>query len=131
MRDRWMTGKTPRQQLGRESERKAAQWLVSQGYVIERTNVRYPVGEIDILAWERDTLCFIEVRSTRSDRWGGALATIREGKRRRLILAARCYLQGLRELPPEIRFDVVAVCWPEGEAPSMELIRGAFTADIA
>ena len=78
-----------RQQLGERSEQAARRFLVSQGYVIEETNVRFPVGEIDIVAREGDILCFVEVRATRSDAWGGPLASIGDRKRRHLIRAAR------------------------------------------
>ena len=117
-----------RWQLGQRSEQLALQFLGSQGYVIEQRNVRFPVGEIDIIAREGQTLCFVEVRSVSSPQWGGALASITDRKRRHLIRAARWYLSRCRELPPEIRFDVVAIEW-NGAAPSVELVRGAFTAD--
>lgn len=117
-----------RARLGREGERLAQRFLASQGYVIERTNVRFPVGELDIVARDGRTLCFIEVRSASSAQWGGALATITERKRRRIIQAARWYLGGQEALPPEIRFDVLAIDWHEGSAPTVELVRAAFDA---
>ena len=118
-----------RQSLGRLGERLAQQLLRSHGYVIERTNLRFPVGEIDIVARERHTLCFIEVRSTSSSYWGGPLASITDRKRRHLIRAAQWYLSRLRAMPSEIRFDVVAIEWSNEAAPATQLIRGAFTAD--
>ena len=117
-----------RRRLGRRGERLALQLLQSSGYVIERTNLRFPVGEIDILARERQTLCFVEVRSTSSSHWGGSLASITDRKRRHLIRAAQWYLSRLRAMPAEIRFDVVAIEWGNKATPSAELIRGAFTA---
>ena len=119
---------TARQHLGHQSEQLAVQMLTSQGYRIEGTNVRFPVGEIDIVAWEGTTLCFIEVRSSSSEQWGGPLATIDHRKRRHIIQAARWYLSRRRELPPEMRFDVVAVDWSTTREPHLELIRGAFDA---
>ena len=117
-----------RASLGRRSEQVAVRWLTSAGYLIEQRNVRYPVGEIDIVAREGQTLCFIEVRSTSSLRWGGPLATIDASKRRRLIQAARWYLSRCQALPPETRFDVVAITWDQEAAPAIELVRGAFDA---
>ena len=117
---------TPRQRLGRRGEALAVAFLNSAGYRIERMNVRYPVGEIDIVAREGEVLCFVEVRSTSSGQWGGPLASVTEPKRRRLIRAAQWYLAGT-PLPPEIRFDVLAIEW-EGDTPRVELIRGAFDA---
>ncbi|MBI3320752.1 MAG: YraN family protein [Candidatus Omnitrophica bacterium] len=123
-----MVDADPRHQLGRRSERVALEFLRAQGYVIERTNVRFPVGEIDILAREGATLCFVEVRSASSLQWGGSLASVGERKQRRLLRAARWYLHRLRERPPEIRFDVVAIDWQAGRVSNLELVRGAFDA---
>ena len=121
-----MSVPTDRQRLGQRGERLARQFLVSHGYVIEEANVRFPVGEIDLVAREGQALCFVEVRSTASDVWGGPLGSIGERKRRRLIRAAQWYLQRLRRLPPETRFDVVAINWLPDGTPSIELVRGAF-----
>ncbi len=109
-------------------EQVAARFLVARGYAIEARNVRFPVGEIDLVAREGQTLCFVEVRSASSSQWGGPLGSITERKRRRLIRAAQWYLQRLRTLPASTRFDVVAIAWQDGRA-SPELIQGAFTAD--
>jgi putative endonuclease len=117
-----------RQRLGRKGEELARRLLRAHGYVIEAVNVRRPVGELDVVAWEGETLCFIEVRSTRSDAWGGALATINGRKRRRLLRAAQWYLSRRRTAPREVRFDVVAIDW-QPPSPRCELIRNAFSAD--
>ena len=118
-----------RRHRGQRGEALAARWLATQGYVIERTNVRFPVGELDLIAREGDALCFVEVRSAAAGALVEPLATVDARKQQRLIRAARWYVNRLRELPPEIRFDVVAVTWhPSGE-PTFTLIRGAFDAE--
>lgn len=118
-----------RQQLGARSEELAARLLTTRGYRIAARNVRYPVGELDLVAWDGDTLCFVEVRATSSSRWGGGLASITPDKRRRLIRAARWYLARHAEPPREVRFDVVAIQWDGPTSPTPELVQGAFTAD--
>ncbi len=125
---RMLTPNEQRRALGEWSERLARQFLAGQGYVIRETNVRFPVGEIDVVAQEGGVLCFVEIRSASSAQWGGALASITDRKRQRLIRAARWYLARLRELPPEIRFDVVGIDWEPAGRPQIELIRGAFDA---
>ena len=117
-----------RQALGRDAERAAAAFLTRRGYRIERANVRFRVGEIDLVAWDRSTLCFVEVRSASSTAWGGAAASVDAAKRRHLIRAAQCYAAGLRQLPEQMRFDVVTVQWSADRRPSVEVIRGAFEA---
>ena len=123
-----MNSQTFRQKLGQRSEQIAADYLRGQGYIIEQANVRFPVGEIDLIAKEGETLCFVEVRSASSEEWGGPLATVTYPKQRRLIRAASWYLQRLRELPLYTRFDVLGITWPEAGEPSVDLIRGAFEA---
>ncbi len=117
-----------RQRRGQRAERLAAAFLSAHGYVIQQANVRFPVGEIDLIAHERHVLCFVEVRSTSSDQWGGPFASVTDRKRRRIIRAASWYLTRFRELPAEIRFDVVGITWPPDGPPSIELIRAAFDA---
>ena len=116
-----------RQDLGRRSEQLALRVLTSRGYTIQASNVRFPVGEIDIVARDGQTLCFIEVRSRSSSLWGGPLETIRAQKRRRLIRAAQWYLSRHPSSLPEIRFDVLGIQW-QGSEPVVELVQGAFDA---
>ena len=115
-------------EIGRRGEALAIRHLRAQGYAIERTNVRFPAGELDIVARDGQTLCFIEVRSRSSSDWGGPLASITAKKRRRTIRAARWYLSRYRVTPCEMRFDVVAIEWHEPQPPVLLLLRGAFEA---
>jgi putative endonuclease len=114
--------------VGRRAEQAAARYLHTHGYRIIDTNVRFPVGELDLIAWDGSVLCFVEVRSVSSEAWGGPLETITSRKRRRVIRAAQWYLQGVAEWPDEMRFDVVAVQWSETGEPSIELVKDAFLA---
>lgn len=120
-----------RQKRGQDAERLAAAYLQANGFEVLEHNVRFPVGEIDLIAQEGHTLCFVEVRSTSSLKWGGPLASITEEKRRKVIRAARWYLRGRKLQPSEMRFDVVAIDWKTDgsrNTPSIQLIRAAFTA---
>ena len=120
---------SPRGARGERAERIACTYLSAQGYELVERNVRFPVGEIDIVAKEGNALCFVEVRSASSTAWGGAAASITRPKQRRIIRAARWYLQSCRLPYLDVRFDVVAIDWRDETAPLVELIRGAFTAD--
>ena len=114
-----------RLRLGQRGERLAARLLKSKGYRIAATNVRFPVGEIDVIAWEGEMLCFIEVRVASSDRWGGAAASIGVRKQQRMIRAAHWYLTRFGATPPRTRFDVVAIDWQPRTLPVVQLIPGA------
>ncbi|MBI3319840.1 MAG: YraN family protein [Candidatus Omnitrophica bacterium] len=119
-----------RQRRGQVSERLARAYLRRQGYQIEATNVRFPIGELDLIALEGDTLCVIEVRSKASEAYGSALESITDRKRQHLIRAAQWYLQRRRpSWTGAVRFDVLAIHHESRRQPTMQLIRGAFTSD--
>lgn len=96
----------PRADAGARAEALAAAFLESQGLAIVARNVRSRFGEIDLVAKDRDTLVFVEVRLRRSNRFGGAAASITAAKRARLIAAAHTYLATLARTPP-CRVDAV------------------------
>lgn len=136
---RWLAWREPRvgsktsairrDALGKRAERLARTFLERQGYEILATNVRFPVGELDLVARDGGTLCFIEVRSTTTDQFGPPIASITDAKRRRLLRAATWYLNRHPRLADSVRFDVVTVQWSDAHEPSLELIRAAFDAD--
>ena len=120
--------------LGEKGERLASAFLEQEGYRIVMSNFTVPVGrnsrgvqvtgEIDLIALEGDTLCFIEVKTRRSDAIAGPLASVDLRKQRQIARTARVYRRifGLQEMP--YRFDVVSVLMEKGLAPRLELYRG-------
>jgi putative endonuclease len=97
---------TTRASAGAQAESLAAAFLESRGLAIVARNVRSRFGEIDLIAKERDTVVFVEVRLRRSSRFGGASASITAAKRDRLVAAAETYLATLKRTPP-CRIDAV------------------------
>ena len=109
---------------GRVGEEAAVRWLAANGYRIVERNHRNAGGEIDVVAWEADTLCFVEVKARADTRHGPAVAAVGWSKRRRLARAAAMYL-ALRRLEPPCRFDVLSLeGGPEGWR--ITLLRDAF-----
>src|SRR5688572_20657718 len=94
-------------QAGARAEQTAAELLERAGLVLLGRNWRCRHGEIDLIARERDTLVFVEVRMRRgAGRFGGAAESITVAKRARLLAAARLYLTRCApDLP--CRFDVL------------------------
>lgn len=120
-------GTSRSQQRGRDAERYAANYLCQRGYQIVETNVRFRVGEIDIVAEEDGVLVFVEVRARRSGAFGAAGESIGPGKRRRTYQAAEAYLQAHPDAAQRpSRIDVVAIeLGRRGEPIGVELIRSA------
>ncbi|MFA5180345.1 MAG: YraN family protein [Syntrophales bacterium] len=110
---------------GRLGEEIAAEYLAGVGYEILERNFRCPLGEIDIVARDRETLVFVEVRSRRTDNYGSPLESVGFAKQKKISIVAEYYLNRHGLLPAKARFDVVAVkLLPLG--PEVELIQDAF-----
>lgn len=117
-----------RGRVGRGGESLAALFLRLKGYRIEARNWRCPLGEIDIVAWDRGTLVFVEVKTRTGRAAGTPEDAVTPGKQRRLARLAQAYLGKARRDPPPCRFDVIAV---EGRTciPRLRHLRAAFRAD--
>ena len=102
-----------RAETGRAAEDAAAELLRAKGLTIVERNFRVKVGEIDLIARDRDEIVFVEVRARASAAFGGAAASVGGAKRRKLIKAAGVWLQARAWTGP-CRFDVVA--WDSGRA---------------
>lgn len=118
---------TARPQLGRRGEAAAAKFLKRLGYRIAARNYRCPVGEIDIVAVDGDTIVFVEVKSRSSADAADPENTVRGTKRRRLTRAAKHFLTRKGVGDPPCRFDVVAIVWPETGAAEVEHFIDAFS----
>ncbi|WP_136248580.1 YraN family protein [Halomonas borealis] len=121
-----MTPRSDARARGAHIERLAADWLAARGLVFEAANQHARGGELDLVMRDGATLVFVEVRHRRDARHGHPLETVTVTKQRRLILAARFYLQRNR-LSCACRFDVLAVT---GTLPDLdfEWVPGAFEA---
>jgi len=99
--------------------------LVRKGLRILARNYRCRTGEIDIVAEDRGTVVFVEVKERAGDSHGSAVETVTAAKRHKIVRAARFYAatHGVSESP--LRFDVVAIDWgPDG--PRVRHDEGAF-----
>ncbi|HEU4597113.1 MAG TPA: YraN family protein [Pyrinomonadaceae bacterium] len=135
----------PHLALGRRGEELAADYLRGLGYRLVAANFKLNVGrgrsgavvqaEIDLVAYEGRTLCFVEVKTRASDWFAAPEANVDLRKQRQLTRAARAYrrLLGLTGTPH--RFDVVTVILPppgddaQAPAPRLKLLRNFWTED--
>ncbi|MBI2387422.1 MAG: YraN family protein [Elusimicrobia bacterium] len=97
-----------RAETGRAAEDAAAELLRAKGMTVVERNFRAKVGEIDLVARDKDEIVFVEVRARASSSFGGAAASVGGAKRRKLIKAAQLWLQARAWTGP-CRFDVVAL----------------------
>lgn len=95
--------------LGAKKEAEACRYLEKKGYRIIDTNVWFPGGEIDIVAYEGEYLVFIEVKYRKNTNCGGSMYAVGYEKMRRISRCVRYYI--CREhvaLDTPMRFDIVA-----------------------
>lgn len=111
-----------RRSVGTEYERKAAAYLEALGYRIVERNFRCRTGEIDLIAWDRRVLVFLEVKYRKTGSFGSPAEAVTPAKQRTICRVADYYRirKGLSE-NQNCRFDVVSIL---GE--QIQLIRDAF-----
>jgi len=116
---------TEKKELGKKGEQLALRHLKKSGYRIIQTNYACKLGEMDIIAQEKDTLAFIEVKTRTSTAFGPPQLAVNLAKQMQLSKVALNFLKEKRLEDVKARFDVVAILLrPRGE--EIELIRDAF-----
>ena len=122
--------RTAHLRTGSQGESAAYLFLRSKGYRIVATNFRAPHnrGEIDLIAWDGDTLCFVEVKTRTGEGLTPPETAVDAAKRSHIRSVARAYLRRLPGEPgPACRFDVVTVTYKQGDKqPVLRLIKAAF-----
>jgi len=120
-------------ETGHRGEYLASQFLESNGYRLILSNFKAPIGrnsrgaavtgEIDIIALDGETLCFIEVKTKASADFSPPVATVNTRKQRQITRAARVYRRifGLAEM--QYRYDVVSVILPRNAEPTIEITK--------
>jgi putative endonuclease len=108
--------------LGKIGEDEACQFLKDKGYAIIQRNFNSKFGEIDIIAKDKDCLCFIEVKTRSNLDLGSPLEAITLNKRRHLIRSAQHFMSLTKEDFKSARFDVAIVL----EDDKIDVIKNAF-----
>jgi putative endonuclease len=110
--------------LGKYGENLAVRYLKKRGCRIIETNYRNTLGEIDIIAMDRDVITFVEVK-TRSDNRFSPKEAVTPMKRRRITRVAQSWLKVNKRWAEKARFDVIAVINGD-DGTDIEWIRNAF-----
>ena len=114
-----------KKELGKKGEEVALRFLKKRGYRLIEKNYVCKMGEMDIIAKEKDTLVFIEVKTRTSTEFGPPQLAVHSSKQRQLSKVALNYLKEKQLEDVKARFDVVAILLrPKGE--EIELIKDAF-----
>jgi putative endonuclease len=114
-----------KKELGKRGEEVALRFLKKKGYRLIEKNYVCKMGEMDIIAKEKDTLVFIEVKTRTSALFGPPQLAVNAWKQRQLSKVALNYLNEKRLRDVKARFDVVAIVLEE-EEEEIELIKDAF-----
>ncbi len=113
--------------LGRAGEDAAIRHLEGLGLDIVERNYRCRLGEVDIIAREGDTLCFIEVKARRMGAFGGGLEAVEGRKRAQVRRVATYYLSRFGDTPPACRFDATEVWLDQSGRPQrVHVVKNAF-----
>ena len=100
--------------FGKKGEIIAANYLKKQKYKILKTNYKNQIGEIDIIAKDKDYLVFVEVKTRMSSAFGDPLEAIDEEKQFKIRNVATMYLMKNKLLDKvPIRFDAIAILGDE------------------
>ncbi|MBR4355616.1 MAG: YraN family protein [Elusimicrobiaceae bacterium] len=95
--------------LGNCGEDRAEHFLVGKGYQILSRNFAVAGGELDIIAKDKTTLVFVEVKTRTSMAFGGPLAAVTPAKQKRIALAAAQYIKSTSAKFDSIRFDIIGI----------------------
>jgi putative endonuclease len=117
-------GVRAKDELGKRGEDLAARHLVGAGFDIVTRNWRCPVGEIDIVARDRETLVIVEVKTRTSTAFGTPAEAITPRKTAKLKELALSWLREHPEGGRPIRFDVIGVLIPTRGFPELQHLRG-------
>ncbi|UCF86109.1 MAG: YraN family protein [Desulfobacteraceae bacterium] len=114
-----------RLELGKLGETLALKKVKRLGYKKIIRNYRCPLGEVDLIAWDKDTLVFIEIKTRKGRSTDYAKEAVNERKKRQISKVALAYMKSNDCPDAKARFDVVAVCIGRGK-PEIEVIKNAF-----
>lgn len=113
-------------ELGRRGEKLAARYLRRCGHRIIDRNIRFMEGELDLVTIENRTLVIVEVKTRRSSNQRSPATAVTRAKQTRICRATRQYIRDHGLGRSAVRFDIIAITWPDNDFPEIEHYRDAF-----
>ncbi len=96
-------------------EQLATNYLKKNKYKILARNYKNKIGEIDIIARQKKTIVFIEVKTRSSLQFGNPSEAVNFHKQTKIRQVAECYLQQFKIKYSDLRFDVIEILGDEKE----------------
>jgi len=115
-------------ETGKKGEELAERWLLKHGFAIQHCNWRTGRFEIDIIASLADTLHFIEVKTSRQQRYGFPEQRIGIKKMKHFMYSGDRYLLQYPEWR-KVQYDIIAIQWLRGHSPSLLFIEDVYLMD--
>jgi len=94
--------------IGKQGEQLAKEFLVTNNYVILETNYRYKKAEIDIIAVKENILAIIEVKTRTSTHFGEPESFVNNKKIKLILEATNAYIIE-KDLDLEVSLDIISV----------------------
>lgn len=94
---------------GKSGEEIVRDYLISKGYIIIESNYRNKIGEIDIIAKDRNILVFIEVKTRTNITYGYAFEAVDKRKQRKIINTSMAYIKFKNYKNTQLRYDIIEV----------------------
>ena len=123
--------------IGNIGEELAARFLIRRGLRLVCSNFKVPIGrnrrgvavtgEIDLIALDADSLCFIEVKTRSSDKFAAPLAAVDLRKQRQITRTARIYRKIFALQTFKYRYDVVSIVLNQENSPEIEYFKHFWT----
>ncbi len=102
-----------RSNIGAAGEKEASKYLQSKGYKIITNNFRSRFGEIDLIAKDKDTTVFVEVKTRSSSKFGSPADSVNYFKLQKLIKTSQFYISRFKI--SDYRFDVIEISLQDGK----------------
>lgn len=128
------SNQTSTSKVGEFGEKAAAHYILREGFRFVVSNFKAPVGrnrkgvqitgEIDLIAFDKDRLCFIEVKTKTSGKYASPLTAIDLRKQRQIIRTAKVYRKNFNLNKIKFRYDAVSIVLNGNKAPKIEYFKG-------
>jgi putative endonuclease len=113
--------------IGKIGEEIAVQYLEENGYIILEKNLKFTFGEIDIIAEKNNYICFVEVKSRKTEKYGLPEEAITQFKKKKIIKVAQLYIKKKHIRNKLFRFDVISINFNKCISRKIRHIKNAFS----